>query len=221
MKQINWKDHLVNLVVVILGISIAFYLEGWQSGNQQKQLERQFLQALDGSLTNDAALLDTLTSLNKDVEQILIEFVGSSTADQPDSIIYKLYRIFYSNPFVPQTATYESMKTSGALQSLNDFDLQNRIVSLYENYYDGTKQWDELSEKFLRDFYRPFVIGEIIWENGAPRTDFLDRGKFKRIVYPMLNMHQGKAAFYELTRTEIDSIKLLVKAYTGTTANPQ
>ncbi len=213
LKNINWWDHLVSLIVVIAGISIAFYLEGWQADRQASKAEKQFLLALDENLSADQNLLDTLAFFNQQVQSVLVEFSRGNSSTPPDSLIFKIYRLFYLNPFVPQKSVYESIKAAGVIQSLADFKFQSQITGLYESTYDGAKQYDELLEKFITDFYRPYVIDELVWRNGRPLRSFLDDERFKRIVIPLQNMHFGKIQYYQGIKSQVDSTRAMINNY--------
>ena len=45
MKKINWLDHLVNLFVVIAGISVAFYMNGWRADKEKILVESEYFRS--------------------------------------------------------------------------------------------------------------------------------------------------------------------------------
>lgn len=57
MKKINWMDHLVNLVVVIVGISIAFGLNRYSENKKEEKLEQEYLKSFSEDLKDDVAQL--------------------------------------------------------------------------------------------------------------------------------------------------------------------
>lgn len=44
--KINWKNHFIELLVVIIGISIAFSLNNWKESSKDKKPEKRYLQNL-------------------------------------------------------------------------------------------------------------------------------------------------------------------------------
>ena len=50
MKRINWLDHIANLLVVVLGISIAFYLDQYSSEKRAQTQEKEYLEGLAADL---------------------------------------------------------------------------------------------------------------------------------------------------------------------------
>jgi len=200
----------VNLLVVVVGISIAFYLEEWKSSTAQIKDEIQMLTALDESLEYDSNLLDTLITINKEVLQVTSELSRFHTKEIPDSLAFKIYRIFYLNPFAPQVSTYESMKLSGSIRSIENFELKSQILELYENYYHGTKEFDRFQEEYLTSFYRPYVINDIVWPKGKLDDSFLSDGKFKNIIIPLQNILGGKMDYFLTVREQIDSTRTMI-----------
>ncbi len=210
---INWKDHFINLFVVILGISVAFYLESWRENQNVLQQEKAFLVELERSLEQDSILLDTLISINE-FQQVTLTRLLRKESITSDSVGYFIYNIFYNLPFAPQKAVYESMKASGGIQSLKDFELAARIMELYEQDYMGMHQWNEAVDDHIKDFYRPYVIGTLQYTFGA-RIDGnrLQSREFRSIVQPYRAFHQGKSNYYLEVRERIVETKAMIRDY--------
>lgn len=54
MKQINWWQYIVELIVVIIGISIAFSLENWREHQKEHQITKEYLESLKVDLMLDS-----------------------------------------------------------------------------------------------------------------------------------------------------------------------
>ena len=52
-KKVEWRLHFIELLVVIIGISIAFTLEGWSSDRKQEKLQTNYLNSLKSDLEKD------------------------------------------------------------------------------------------------------------------------------------------------------------------------
>ena len=64
-KKISWRDQLINLLVVIIGISAAFQLDNWREGRKQRRNEKVYLENLINELDIDLNELDTLVEFQK------------------------------------------------------------------------------------------------------------------------------------------------------------
>lgn len=208
MKNINWFDHIANLLVVILGISIAFYLESYKEEKASRKQEKQYLESLMGDLKTDLEYLDTLRSLNKFTQHSLIALSDATIgkAYSKDSLVAYLLVTQYNPPFTPQLTTYESLKASGKMEIIGDFELRNRIVELYEQYYRGTSQYDASIDENLRDFYKPFYMKNIAFTGpNQVSTDFLSKQEFRNIIFAYRYLFSAKADFYDTVKEQLES----------------
>lgn len=63
--KINWTDHIVNLFVVILGISIVFWLNSWAESNRAEKLEDQYPEGIIKDIEHDMDQMDMLTKYSE------------------------------------------------------------------------------------------------------------------------------------------------------------
>jgi len=211
MKRINWLDHTANLLVVILGISIAFYLEGWREETANKKQERKYLDSLITDLNTDVEALDTLRIVNEMIIKASVS-LANATVGQPYEDATKLrsdvLMIQYNPPFVPQRTVYESMKSSGRMDLINDFKLRNQIVELYEQYYRGTGQYDQSLDEHVRDFIKPFFMKNIQFTSGNTVDDaFLKEREFQNMIFSYRYLFVTKDSFYGEVKNKAIAMK--------------
>ena len=210
MKTINWKDHLVNLIVVILGITIAFYLEGYGESKTESKLEEKYISNLRKDLENDLELLDTLIVVNENILRSLIRISEGSTgkAVSEDSVTTYLFSFLYNPRFTPQRTTYESLKSSGSIGLINDFELRTRLIELYEQYYRGADQYDQAIEEHIRDFLKPYFIHSVDFENdGTVNSNFMKSSEFRNIIFTYRYLFRDKSTFYKKVKEELEGVK--------------
>lgn len=214
MKSINWKDHFVSLLVVILGISVAFYLEGYREGKSADKLSAQYLISLSEDLEEDRKLLDTLNAVN---ERLLANLVKLSNASvgapvDLDSLAGFMYSIMYNPPFTPQSTSYESMKSSGQMDLLSDFEVRKKVVELYEQYYSGMGQFDAAIAEHLRDFVKPYFVENARYV-GPNRLDeaILNNPQFRNMIFSYRYLFAQKSGFYKNVLIQVDSTLTMIK----------
>jgi len=222
MKKINWLDHIANLLVVILGISIAFYLEGYRQEQSNKLQERKYLQSLLEDIETDIEKLDTLISFNDEIKTALINLSDMSVRrtsfeqlySSDTAFIRSLSYIRYNPPFSSQGSSYESLKASGKMELIADFELRNQIVELYEQYYQGTAEYDQAIKELVRDFVSPYYMNEIRF-SGAWSVDhsFLYDGKFQNMIFTYRYLFLAKDEFYRAVREESVDLREELKRY--------
>lgn len=219
MNKINWLDHIANLLVVILGISIAFYLESYKEEKASEKQEAQYVESLIKDLETDLDALDTLKSLNKMMSKALIRLSNAATGGSYDQDSLGGYMLIlqYNPPLSPQTTTYESLKSSGKMDLISDFDLRNSVIELYEQYYRGTRQYDEAIDLNLRDFFKPFFFKNVVFENRFRVDDkFLSETEFRNIIFAYRFLFLSKTEFYNTVSEKLEEILGELKAYRNT-----
>ena len=216
MKKINWLDHTANLLVVILGISIAFYLEGYREDKSKQKQKQKYLESLISDLDTDIQALDTLTSLNKMFSNALVELSDASINRillDDSTLIGHVYLIQYNPPFTPQRTTFESLKASGKLD-LIDFGLRNEILELYEQYYRGAGQYDDAIDRHVRNFIVPFFMKNIEYTSPNRISDaFLTDSEFRNMIFAYRYLFASKDTFYHTTRDVVEDMKKKVEAH--------
>jgi hypothetical protein len=219
MKKINWLDHIASLLVVILGISIAFYLESYKEQKANDGLEKKYLQSLIKDLETDITALDTLQSINKLISNALVKLSDATTNPEAprDSIAGFMLGIQYNPPFSAQKTTYESLKSSGQLELISNFELRNEIVELYEQYYWGTSEYDISLLNHINDFLKPFYMSNVYYTGRFQvNEDFLDSNVFRNIIYSYRYLFQAKMNFYDQVNEQTQQTLEKLKKYMET-----
>ncbi len=114
MKNINWLDHFVNLLVVILGITVAYTLNNIREDNKTRILQNTYVQSMIDDIEIDIKELDSLIT-NDSISLALLDRV-LSIEEKPlgdDSLQLILSSISSFEVFSSRNITYESIKSSG------------------------------------------------------------------------------------------------------------
>ena len=217
MKNINWADHLANLIVVILGISIAFYLENYREGASLKKQEQEYLHSLLQDLRTDIEALDTLMSINDMMVNAAVK-VSNATIGQPygtgQELTSYVLLLQYNPPFTAQRSTYESLKASGKMDLIADFSLRNSVVELYEQNYRGAIQYDNALKEHSRDFIKPYFMKKIRYNStGTLDPQFLADGEFKNIIFSYRFLFIAKNDFYKQVKGEVEGLVNALGSY--------
>jgi hypothetical protein len=160
MKKISWLDHLVNLIVVITGISIAFMLNNWQESKKVKKLQEVYIQSMIDDIDEDIAELDSLVMEDQENLKIFRRVLNANTKPlSDDSLSLAISKIAQLSSFSSRNITYESVKSSGKFELLS---LKLRI-DIIEFYHSGYDQIEEIEEYYKMNFDNqiiPFLINE-------------------------------------------------------------
>jgi len=131
-----WPAYLIEVLVIILGISITVALEEWRDKSKEEQLASVYLKNLRSDIESDLQSLKFATGKTQvivDKGNELLEFVNGApkllmTAARVDSDL----RVILNRPnFISRDATFSDLKSSGNLHLLKDIQLKNLLFAYY------------------------------------------------------------------------------------------
>ena len=158
-KSIQWKDHLINFIVVVVGVTLAFYLSNRKASSDQKELELSSLRSMVSDLKSDIAVLIESTDTLQVMKDHLQQTVNTIMLGQsPDNLGKSIGILYVQLPFIPNDNTYQSLVTSGKLDVLTDFEMRKQITDLYHNHYQTIKIIDELSSAQKNTLVFPYLM---------------------------------------------------------------
>jgi hypothetical protein len=148
-SNVHWSDKLVDVLVVVLGITIAFWLNNWQSERKNSSSEQKYLAALQTDLAKDTVQLLEIT---KEMDTIFFAIERMlRLADKPenaDSVADYLSLISNDiNVFFPEDYTYKSLQQSGDIGLIQNDSLLLILSDLYD-YYEHINVMNELAYEY-------------------------------------------------------------------------
>lgn len=157
--NINWSDHILNFVSVILGVSLAFIIS---SRSEDSKVNKEFEQTLSAILNEVESDINTFETYqipdNKEKLAIMQEVIGMmSEKVGEDSLTEKLLVYYNVNNYAPTNITVNSLISSGKLDLISDFDLKTRIL-WYQSTGDELLAQGELQVNFLMDYVTPWFV---------------------------------------------------------------
>lgn len=161
--NINWSDHLLNFVSVIVGVSLAFVISNRSELSKQQSEFDQNIAAILEEVESDIETYETyqipdnkakLEQMNQAIQMISDQVGG-------DSINAKLFVFFDVNNYAPTNITINSLISSGRLDLMKDFKLKKNIL-FYQNLSLEMEAQGSFQVDFLTDRLMPWFI-----ENGA------------------------------------------------------
>jgi hypothetical protein len=159
ISNINWTNHLIELVVVFIGIYGAFALNNWNNSRQERNLEIKYLENLLSEIRLDnEQLLSIISNTTKDSTKIdsLLTLLKEQKVDSQKILPY-LNILSSAEKFSPRNITFESIRNSGGLETISNFELKSLIT---ENYllYDDLVVVENVTFEFLKNNWVPFMM---------------------------------------------------------------
>ena len=162
--KLDWRDLLVNkafdLVMLILGVSIAFQVDNWKKDSEKRELERFYKQGLIIDINADIDEMERiLTELRSD-KQKLEAYLPMMNKLPADSLMTPLISILSLETFSPSDNTYNTLVGSSSLDTFADRDLIEKLTEYYGTY-TSIKRFETVYTNVLFEVHKnfsPYVI---------------------------------------------------------------
>ena len=154
IRKFRWDNAILELLVVAVGLLMAFQIDRWWEGRSELEKERQYVDRLVNDLNRD------VENLEKAISQaaLRLSFAGLliAVADEPEIALQSPVRFILA---VNQAAftytpaltanTFEELKSSGSLGLLRDAALRNELFDYYR--FDNSER-QYLSLQLMQEF---------------------------------------------------------------------
>jgi len=146
--KLKWSEYLLEILVIIFGVLIAFWLEGWRQDIRDGKVQRNLLMGLAADLREDnediTEFIDWCDGRNKSA-RILID-QNLTEAER----LKHIANLGFTARLEIVESTFQEMSNSGAIQSIEDTDLRLMITSYYGLARDRLDVNDFLGTEILR-----------------------------------------------------------------------
>jgi len=174
--KINWKYAIGEILIVIIGISLAFSLNNWKERRADRRLTTLYLQSLALDVEEEMKQLAGNNETAQRKLQLIREvrpLLGRSDVRR-DSVVQKIFELAQIVNFYPERTTYETLVNSGDLSLLRNFQLRRQLEgqnALHDVVEQGYRRLEIIHEKYLADF---FIYKINFGELRRGNQDFLD-----------------------------------------------
>ena len=172
MKKINWQYTFGEILIVIIGITIAFSMNKCADDKKNNELKIQYLKSLKNDIEFDKEQLNSnieaLNSKLKDAELIL-PYLNSDSINKMH-IVGKVFNIINLSHFTPKDVSYQTLINSGDFRLINDFELKTAIETHYSEYDEMLKSYFR-QENIVKEYIGKYLINHADY-------DKLPKGKF-------------------------------------------
>ncbi|SDM74467.1 hypothetical protein SAMN05421823_1234 [Catalinimonas alkaloidigena] len=180
LKKINWRYALGEILIVLVGITLAFWLNNWKDHRQEAHARAQYLTQLKRDLERDSLQLhDNIAQCARRMRSIeqLLPHLGHTLPGR-DTAYRLVFELPLSIEFRPKTITYQTLINSGDYSLIDQFSLRAAIEEHYLLYDHIRKEYERqeiITSKYIGDFY--------VRELNYPQ---LQRGNYDFLDNPLL-----------------------------------
>ena len=128
------KEIIGEILIIVFAVTLSIWLHSWSEEKHQRKEAKTFLIGLKEDLKNDISNLET-TKETLNATQRQISFVLNLTPQKIDSIKANHQEINSGTNFINtlvNNGRYEGFKSSGKINTIEDENLRNKILSYYQ-----------------------------------------------------------------------------------------
>ena len=154
----KFRYYIAELIILILGISLSFILNEYRVQKQEEKKESELLTSFRDNLILDSLALHLqmkLQDVRKESAQSLLKLTPDS--EFTDSINYHMIILLNYGGFYPADITYQEMRSLGNSRLIQNTELLNEVIQLYETDYDLVSEWASLDKTFMTTELLPYV----------------------------------------------------------------
>lgn len=153
----KFGDYVIEFCIVLLGITIAFWLSNLGEKAKERKLEGVYLQQLNEDINDDIKSLkraisfndSKITQLGKGVNYIYANSINLSA----DSIASYALACGEYNFFYPTSNSYITLQQSGDLKIIQDQALKKKLIALYQSYESIKNEQGNLIQALDQNFF--------------------------------------------------------------------
>ena len=172
MKKVNWNYTIGEVLIVIIGITIAFSLNKCSEDSKNSALKSQYLTNLKMDIESDKAqLLINIKELEAKINDAvsILPYLNTDSTNKMQ-IVGKVFNIIGLSHFSPQDITYQTLINSGDLKLIDNFDLKASIERHYSNYDEMLKSYLR-QEAIVKEYIGNYLINHADYDK-MPKGEF-------------------------------------------------
>lgn len=214
MNPTTWKNYFIELLIVIIGISIAFYLNNLAEVKKEDRLEAKYIADIRADLVKDSSNLSFSIKFSDQkiqrLERLLSLLMSDDQRIYKDSLMSQVgiignYVFFHSESF-----TLHSLLQSGDIKLIESETLKKELLRLRWMFDIVERDQNNFLQALDNNYYPMVMTKSDIIENKMIDEDFYYGVSFKNWVAYTYNdtnnMRNGYASSLKQVRKIISII---------------
>lgn len=214
--RIDWKSKWIDLIIVIIGITIAFQLNNLNESNKSKSREKDYLKSFyEENRDNESSLSQALKFAKKTKSDIdSLKQILLSLNYEDDRIENLTASMMALSDFNPSIITMENITESGDFELISDFEYREKLIETY-NSYKTTSLLEGILSDYVNQYVTPFFFENVRFSDfSALKENFIKSPKFENIVIGYDALLSQKIQAYEANLLKLKELnKILAKTH--------
>ncbi len=209
--DINWKSKFIDLLIVIIGITIAFQLNNLNESNKSDTKEKDYLKSFyKENRDNEANLSSALEfSITKKNDIDILKQILLSKNYEDDRIKNLLASMMAMSNFHPSLTTMENITASGEFELIS-VEFRKNLIDTYNSYSNTTQLEDVLSD-YVNQYITPFFFENIRFSDFTPLVEgFIKKVHFENLVLGYDALLNQKITGYQESLKKVNQLNQLL-----------
>ncbi len=183
--EIDWKSKITDLLIVIIGITIAFKLNTWNESIKTDIEAKDYIESFyDENTVNQENLVSAVEfseSNKKDIDTLKAILLTKKYSD--NRIKPLMSSMMEMANYSPTTTTMQNISASGKFDLIKDVELRKNLINTYGAYKMTTKL-ETLVSDYINQYVTPFIFENVRFSDfSSIPTNFSQDPLFENIVF--------------------------------------
>ncbi len=183
--RLEWKSKFIDLLIVIIGITIAFKVNTWAESKKTALDVNSYITSFySENKINNAAIISAIeyTKQSKSNIDTLKSILLNKKYNDP-RIKNLSASLMGMASFKPTTTTMENILASGEFEMIQNITLREKLISTY-NYYDTAIILEEILNSYINEYITPFFFENVRFSDfSSINSNFIENPMFENIVF--------------------------------------
>jgi len=207
-KTINWAEKLIELLLVILGITIAFSIEKCSETRSNRIIRKQIIQEIAVRIREDYATLgqcllnnDAVIANSADILDVL-----RSKQQLNEEQLLATKTMYYDIDFTPSYSNITELRNTFNLGQIQDIELLNSLREMYGSYSLLEHYESIYTEKILTrhaEFWRKHY--DEVQEQFHTTEDF-NHFHYHNILQDFQSILGRKSRYYKISQEKTQTV---------------
>ena len=209
-SRITLKDYFIEFIIVLLGITIAFWLSNLGEKRKEKELEAQYIQDIEQDLADDIKALNfSIEQGQKKLERLVSVvnyYQGGETSITADSLPDYANLIGNYSFFIPNDYTYISLQQSGDFSLLRDRDLKRNLIQIYELFETIKFEQNNVISALDQNYFPVLMKNFDMLSGSIVNAEYFQSTQFRNSVVFMINETSTLIWMYKSAQKRIEAL---------------
>lgn len=208
-NKLSIKTILLEILIVIIGITIAFWLNNWGEERKERDLEMEFLKSLRTELATDSAAFAYQVGQNEKNLAGLNGFISLLRKKdyKNDSVTRFIGSFLNRNNWIINDNTFEVLKSGGKLDIISDFELRSDISAFYRIRTFQTERILEVIQHFMDNQMQVYLTkNSDYFISEQPDPAFVRDPEFQNLLVLWSELNDHKLGLYDQIIADITQL---------------